>query len=214
MLSVDIFSVLLLGLMVGIFHAFDADHVVAMATLVNQKSKKKEILKYATKWGGGHGGILLFLGCLLAFVGVELPAWFVHYSEVMVGVLLVYLGVRLWFFLKNNLNIYKSNSYESINENINENAGPHDHTPLFIGMLHGVAGSAPVLALLPNMLETQFLLHIFLFSTGCLLGMFCFGLALGVFQLHIKQINSTLAHTFARLLSITSISLGTYWVFN
>jgi hypothetical protein len=208
-LDVDLFSVVILGMMVGVFHAFDADHVVAMATLVNQKAQKRQVLKYAIKWGSGHGGILLILGCLLAFVGVELPAWFVHYSEIMVGVLLVYLGIRLWMFLKNNSPSFDQNSSNHfMQKNIK-----HDHAPLFIGMLHGVAGSAPVLALLPNMLESQFLLHIGLFSLGCLLGMFCFGIALGTFQTYVKQTNAGMANVFARVLSVTSIGLGTYWVF-
>ena len=201
-LSVDFFSVVILGMMVGVFHAFDADHVVAIATLANQKSKKRQVLKYAIKWGAGHGGILLVLGCLLAFVGIELPAWFVHYSEIMVGVLLVYLGIRLWLFVK-----HSSQPPVQI-------IPRHDHAPLFIGMLHGVAGSASVLALLPNMLEAQFLLHIGLFSLGCLFGMFCFGLALGTFQTYVKQTHVGLTNVFARLLSLTSIGLGTYWVFN
>lgn len=210
MLSVDFFSVVMLGMMVGIFHAFDADHVVAMATLVNQKSKKRQVLKYAFKWGAGHGGILFVLGCLLAFVGFELPVWFVHYSEIMVGLLLVYLGVRLWFFLKSN----SRSTGPNLPKNVTQTNDKHDHAPLLIGMLHGVAGSAPVLALLPNMLESQFLLHIMLFSLGCLLGMFCFGMVLGSFQSYMKHFNNGAANVFARLLSITSISLGTYWVFS
>jgi hypothetical protein len=209
MLGVDFLSVVILGMMVGIFHAFDADHVVAMATLVNQKSKKKQVLKYAIKWGSGHGGILLVLGCLLAFIGIKLPTWFVHYSEILVGVLLVYLGIRLWLFLKNNPQSTDRNSTKKVTQK----KGKHDHAPLLIGMLHGVAGSAPVLALLPNMLESQFLLHIILFSLGCLLGMFCFGIVLGSFQTYVKHFNNGAANVFARLLSITSISLGTYWVF-
>ncbi|MGJ8682635.1 hypothetical protein [Paraglaciecola sp.] len=202
MFDPQLWSVLLLGMMVGIFHAFDADHVVAMATLVSQKSKKKHILKYACKWGGGHGGVLLLLGGLLVFVGVELPSWFVHYAEMMVGVLLIYLGIRLWLFVS------------KIRNNQDVKQQKHDHAPLFIGMLHGVAGSAPVLALLPNMLESQFLLHVILFSLGCLFGMFCFGFALGSLQAYVKQMNTGLSHLFTRLLSVLSMGLGTFWIFS
>lgn len=208
MVDIDVLSAVFLGIMVGIFHAFDADHIVAMATLVNQKSKKKQVLKYAMKWGGGHGGILLVLGCLLAFVGLELPEWFVHYSEMMVGVLLVYLGVRLWFFIKK----YTPNKISEKSTIANE-PKKHDHMPLLIGMLHGVAGSASVLALLPNMAESQFILHIALFSLGCLFGMFGFGLALGAFQVYVQAFKGGIAQYFARAMSIVSISLGTYWVF-
>ena len=95
----DTFSVMLLGLSIGIFHAFDADHVVAMSAYVNKESKYKAILGYAVKWGAGHGGILLALGLAIVLLGIGLPQWFVFSAEVAVGFLLIYLGVRLCLHL-------------------------------------------------------------------------------------------------------------------
>ncbi len=64
------------------------------------------------------------------------------------------------------------------------------------------------------MAESQFLLHIGLFSAGCLLGMFCFGLALALFQGQLKNLRSEISNGFTRLLSLSTIGLGTFWLFN
>lgn len=196
----SIVSMIFFGMMFGVLHAFDADHVVSMASFVDQKSKTKHMLKYAAKWGFGHGGILFVLAAFLIFIGYQLPHWFVYYTEVFVGVVLIYLGIRLWRMVSKQAHDLKNQS--------------HEHTPLFIGMLHGVAGSAPILALLPNMAESQFLLHIGLFSAGCLLGMFCFGLALALFQGQLKKLRREISNGFTRLLSLSTIGLGTFWLFN
>jgi len=157
MTEVSMLSVLGFGLVIGLFHAFDVDHVIAMATFVEQKSKLKPILYYAIKWGTGHGGILLLLGVLLAFIGIQLPDWFVHYSEITVGLLLIYLGCRVLGYLSKK----DQTSAQSKNQSIIAKL-KHDHAPLLIGMLHGVAGSASVLMILPDLMKTQFLIHVFL----------------------------------------------------
>lgn len=210
MIDANFLAVIATGILFGTIHAFDVDHIVAMATFSDQQTKKKHILYYAFKWGVGHGGILLILGMLLIFVGFQLPSWFVHYSEIMVGVVLIYLGAKLLLMLHNK-GLFSV--HQSLEKPVKALKG-HDHTPLFIGMLHGVAGSAPLLALLPNMAETQFLLHISLFSIGCLFGMFCFGYVFGSYQVHIKQTKEAVAKVFTQLLGLGSIGLGTFWLFN
>jgi high-affinity nickel permease len=210
MIEESLFAVIATGIIFGIVHAFDVDHIAAMATFSDQQKSEKTILKYAFKWGVGHGGILLALGLALIFVGFTLPQWFVHYAEVMVGVLLIYLGLKLVFLMHNKGLFNRSDSLSQ------QSAIPtkHDHTPLFIGMLHGVAGSAPLLALLPNMLETQFIFHISLFSVGCLFGMFSFGYLFGSYQVHIKNTKENVAKVLTKTLGFSSIGLGTFWVFS
>ncbi|WP_246072294.1 hypothetical protein [Catenovulum sediminis] len=194
-------SVIFLGLVVGLLHAFDADHVMAMSTYVNKTSRIKLVLLYATRWGIGHGGVLSFLACILLLIGFQLPQWLVHAFEMAVGVLLIYLGVRL-------LAAYNRAWFDKLSKRFFK----HDHMPLFIGMLHGVAGSAPLLALLPNMQQTDFMLHIALFSIGCLVGMFLFGLGLGLIQTRILQPHTRLSSLFTQLMGCSSIGLGGYWL--
>ncbi|NQY33755.1 MAG: hypothetical protein HRT37_02065 [Alteromonadaceae bacterium] len=207
MTEVSMLSVIGLGIAIGLFHAFDVDHVVAMATFVDKKSKLKPILYYAIKWGTGHGGVLLLLGVLLAFIGIQLPDWFVHYSEITVGLLLIYLGCRVLGYLTKNGHTSSQSKNQSVITKLK-----HDHAPILIGMLHGVAGSASVLMILPNMMKAQFLIHIALFSMGCLLGMFCFGLCLGFMQSFVTKHNQNMADIFTRCLGFSSIGLGSVWI--
>ncbi len=213
MITESILAVIATGMMFGAIHAFDVDHIVAMATFSDQQTKKKNILTYAFMWGAGHGGILFFLGLMLILIGFKLPRWFVHYSELMVGVLLIYLGAKL-LLLSHRKGILNGYHLHNKSKHQDKRSKRHDHAPFYIGMLHGVAGSAPLLALLPNMLETQFILHISLFSIGCLFGMFCFGYIFGLYQFYVKEIKEKIANVFTQLLGFGSIGLGTFWLFN
>ncbi|AWB66103.1 hypothetical protein C2869_06455 [Saccharobesus litoralis] len=205
MMDMQTLSALALGLFVGVFHAFDADHVMAMSSYANQTQKRLMVLKYASKWGLGHGGILLLLALTLVLVGYQLPNWFVHSAELAVGLLLIYLGARLFILFKRKRLVgYQDSSADKQTKKA-------DHVPLFIGMLHGVAGSAPMLALLPSMLDTQFLQHIGLFSVGCLVGMFCFGLGFSQIQAKLN-LHAKASQGFTLGLGSLSIGLGGYWL--
>ncbi|WP_016956505.1 hypothetical protein [Catenovulum agarivorans] len=201
MFGVEMLTAIAVGLFVGVLHAFDADHVIAMSSYANTSRKMSHILRYACKWGLGHGGVLLFLSTVLVLVGFQLPSWFVHYSEMAVGLLLIYLGLRLLMLVvRQTKDLHRSRIVQ------------HDHTPLFIGMLHGVAGSAPMLALLPNMLKSQFLQHVAWFSLGCMLGMFSFGFMFAVVQTKYIQRNVNLAKGFTSVLATLSVGFGGYWL--
>ncbi|WP_016954369.1 hypothetical protein [Catenovulum agarivorans] len=201
MLEAEFLNVVALGLFVGLVHALDADHVIAMSSFANTSTKISHILRYASKWGLGHGGMLLFLSALLVFIGLKLPNWLVYCSELAVGLLLIYLGIRL-------LRTVAHRSFDLTKSRLAE----HDHTPLFIGMLHGVAGSAPVLALLPSMLQTQFLQHVGLFSLGCMLGMSSFGFMLALVQTRYIQSSVRLRSRFTYGMGFMSVGFGGYWL--
>ncbi|WP_440877065.1 urease accessory protein UreH domain-containing protein [Thalassotalea sp. PLHSN55] len=210
MIEQSYLALLATGMFFGVIHAFDADHIMAMASFSGQHRDKKSILTHTLKWGMGHGGVLVILGLLLIFVGFQLPQWFVHYAEILVGVVLIYLGLKLILFLHHS-GVFNLQSQLS---KIKIFTGKHDHTSLFIGMLHGVAGSAPLLVIMPNMQQAEFILHISLFSLGCLVGMFCFGYAFSLYQTQLKNITNKVANIFTKLLGLSSIGLGTFWIVN
>ncbi len=56
--------------------------------------------------------ILLVLAAFLVFIGYQLPHWFVYYAEVFVGVVLIYLGIRLWRMVSKQGHDIKNQSHE------------------------------------------------------------------------------------------------------
>ncbi|WP_428420369.1 urease accessory protein [Methylibium sp.] len=93
-------TVLLFGLLFGMQHALEADHLAAVATLVTREKDTRRVIRQGVFWGLGHSLTLLLFGGLVMVIGVVLSERWVHGLEGAVGVMLVLLGLdllrRLW----------------------------------------------------------------------------------------------------------------------
>ena len=75
-----LYSILSLGFGLGLLHALDADHIMAVSSLASTNGKDKKnwsgrsMLWFCTRWAVGHGAILLSLAILFIFAKIELPA--------------------------------------------------------------------------------------------------------------------------------------------
>lgn len=84
--------ILLTGLGLGFVHSLDADHIVAVTTLVcNNKSLRKSVTS-ATVWGIGHSAILLIVGLVVLVLRITIPESVVNVFEFAAAVLLIVLG--------------------------------------------------------------------------------------------------------------------------
>ncbi|KMT63751.1 sulfite exporter TauE/SafE family protein [Catenovulum maritimum] len=224
-----IISLIWLGISIGIVHAFDADHVMAMTAFVSDKLKWRKVAMYCFKWGIGHGLVLLILGSLLVVFQIQLADVWSQTAETLVGVLLIVLGISLLRRIrKQKLKLIRHSHGETTHthlvlaDEINRTGNKlprlkHEHQPLFVGVLHGLAGSAPVLAILPAMMsQTKIsgIFYLFAFSLGCLIGMSVFGVLVGHMQNKVLEISTKLFDIFRFLIAFTSISLGGYWLVN
>lgn len=212
---------------VGMLHAFDADHVLAVASLAGAKNKFATIVKFSLKWGMGHGGVLILCGALFLFWGVELNPAIVNLAELGIGVILIIAGSHLLWTLKTKKiqvieHSHGGHEHTHLVEIPNANAeelcarSDHDHSPVLVGFMHGLAGSAPVIALLPSlMLANSFspLLYLCLFSVGCLLGMVFFGVILAKAQTTVQKISARAITVFRSALGVGAILFGVYWLF-
>src|SRR5690242_14425013 len=87
-------SGILLGLLVGLRHAFEPDHLTAMATLVGDRPGARRGAVLGAIWGVGHTVSLVIVGAVLILAGEQLPLRVAAAFELAVAVLLVGLGVR------------------------------------------------------------------------------------------------------------------------
>src|SRR6266436_9214674 len=91
---------LLLGLLLGMQHATEADHLAAVATLVAREEQFGPAVRQGIFWGLGHSLTLLLFGGAVMVLGIVLSDRWVHALEGAVGVMLVLLGAdltrRLW----------------------------------------------------------------------------------------------------------------------
>jgi cytochrome c biogenesis protein CcdA len=91
---VSIVSIVTLGFLLGMRHATDADHVIAVATIVGRERYLGGALRIGTAWGLGHFLTILLVGGVMILTGVTIPPNLALASEFMVGVMLVVLGVQ------------------------------------------------------------------------------------------------------------------------
>ncbi|MBX2884401.1 MAG: sulfite exporter TauE/SafE family protein [Granulosicoccus sp.] len=220
-----IISVLSLGFSLGLIHALDADHIMAVSLLSSRTRHLRNkvaivltTLGYCFKWALGHSLILLTAGALLAIYGIQLPENLQLVAEKLVGVFLVAMGLIIaWQFWRNRIQL-KVHQHGDISHVhlVEHNQRVHSHKPVLIGMVHGLAGSAPVLAILPLLGGNQVsvgMLYLTLFSIGVMISMMIFGLLFGRLQHWFTRFGDR-AFQVARLtLGLASIVFGGYWLF-
>lgn len=134
-----LFSILVLGFVLGMRHATDPDHVVAVTTIVTQQRSLARAARTGALWGLGHTATILLVGGLIIALKVQLSAIPPRLGlalEFLVAVMLVVLG--LLTLLRGERATADSTA-----------------RPLTVGFLHGLAGSAavatlPQIALIPD----------------------------------------------------------------
>ena len=85
-------NLLALGLLLGLRHALDADHVAAVASLASQKQNLSDTIKQGTAWGIGHTVTLLLFGSTVILLDTVMPDYLAQKLELAVGIMLIILG--------------------------------------------------------------------------------------------------------------------------
>jgi len=183
------FLILTAGVMVGLIHAFEPDHVSAMSTrIISAKSNltKKQSLRNLTAmsswrgmiWGFGHTSSIIIIGVLIAGLSLNIGNEFFLGAEFIVGIMLIALGV---FTIRNRNILGQSHIHPHTHENgishvhtHNHNTDhKHDHKSFIIGSIHGIAGSGSLVALTASAFmgfETM-MYFLVLFGIGSIIGM-------------------------------------------
>jgi hypothetical protein len=91
--ALNVMSFLLLGFFLGIRHATDADHVVAIATIVSRERSVAGSALIGAAWGVGHTLTVMAVGAAIIVFGVVIPPRLGLSMEFAVGIMLVLLGV-------------------------------------------------------------------------------------------------------------------------
>jgi hypothetical protein len=150
---------LVIAFVLGLRHASDPDHLVAVTSLVAADGgDTRRAARLGVWWGLGHGGTLLVIGLPLILFKSQLPSWLETSAERGVGVVILALAARV--LLKWIRGDYRATPHDA-HRHLHEGAPPHSHggrTPrqaFGIGLLHGLAGTGAVVLLLIAALPTQ-----------------------------------------------------------
>ena len=183
-------SILVLGLLLGMRHALEADHLAAVASLATRSRGVRGTVLQGAVWGLGHTLTLLLVGgvCLLlrAAISARLAAAF----EGAVGVMLLLLGADVLLRLRRrriHLHVHRHDDgtvHLHAHGHAPEEAHDRDHhqhahgegfplRALLVGMVHGLAGSAALLLVTLTTLSSVWLgvAYIAVFGVGSIAGM-------------------------------------------
>jgi hypothetical protein len=159
---------LLVAFLLGLRHASDPDHLVAVTSLVAAEGgDTRKAAGLGAWWGLGHAASLLALGIPLIAFKAQLPAWLESGAEKGIGVVILALAARVIF--KWARGDYRATAHghadgHSRSRHLRLGGGTgHRHVrvrsrgqALSIGLLHGLAGTGAVVLLLIAALPTQF----------------------------------------------------------
>lgn len=166
-------TILLLGLILGMRHAMDPDHVLAIGTIVSRDPRLGRAVGTGAFWGLGHTLTVLVVGTLMLLGGVTVPARAVLFMELAVALMLVVLGVMSFRPLP---------ATSPASPPIAEGFLVSRLRPLIVGMIHGLAGSAALtlLALTTIPGRAGALAYLGLFGVGTVAGMMLITLAIAL----------------------------------
>jgi len=88
----SLLPVLLLGFFLGMRHATDADHVLAVATIVSRERSVRGAAWIGVLWGVGHTLTIMVVGGAIVLLGVVIPPRLGLGMEFSVAIMLILLG--------------------------------------------------------------------------------------------------------------------------
>lgn len=193
---------ILLGFALGLQHATDSDHIVAVTALASENGSARRSALTGAFWGLGHLLTLFLVGSALILLRVRMSPRLDWALELLVALTLIWLGVhtvRKCFAGRYHFHAHEHGGRAHAHLHFHPEAEPghvhdahawknvphglgHGSTAVLVGMAHGLAGSGGlallVLASIPSRLLG--LVYLIVFGVGALTGMVVFSALLGL----------------------------------
>ena len=202
-----------LGSLLGMQHAFEPDHLAAVATLMTGERTSAKAAWLGACWGLGHTLTLLAAGTVLVMLRAEMPPLATMAFELGVVLMLVGFGARA---------IYQA-ACGVIPRRTHSHAKPPTSRfldvdrwmlarPLLVGAVHGLAGSGTLTALVVATLPSTAarLGYLATFGIGSTLGMVALSGLLG-WQIARMGSDRAIVRTFSLAVGCVSAVLGLFW---
>jgi ABC-type nickel/cobalt efflux system permease component RcnA len=189
--SLSTLAVLGVGLLFGLKHATEVDHVVAVSTIVSQHKSIWRSALVGGLWGLGHTASLLIIGIFVLSLRIAIPEHVSNWLEFAVALMIIGLGASaLWRVLSKRSDVHlHEHSHEGLNHvHVHFHEGDTKHSahdshshviksigikPLLIGTMHGLAGSGALTLLILAQIKSTWvgLSYLVVFGLGSIVGM-------------------------------------------
>ena len=195
-------ALLALSVLLGMRHATDADHVVAVTTIVSRQRGLRRAAAVGALWGLGHTATILVVGGAIVLFGVVIPPRLGLWLEMGVAAMLILLGA-----LNLKGRAAAGPDLPPVRASRSQDLG---WRPLAVGVVHGLAGSAAVaLLVLSTFREPGWaILYLAIFGLGTVLGMMLVTSAMTMPLAAASRRFSSLERLTARLTGALSLTFG------
>jgi high-affinity nickel-transport protein len=171
-------AAIFLGFVLGLRHAADPDHVIAVSTFLARSRSLSSCSRIALAWGLGHAMMVLLLGSAIIALRIALSPELRFAAEVLVGIMLVGLGTQNLLRLRRDCGEWQRDPMASKDDSHVRSLG----RSFGVGLVHGLAGTAGValLALAAMPTPTRAVAYLAVFGIGTMAGMLTISLGLSV----------------------------------
>jgi ABC-type nickel/cobalt efflux system permease component RcnA len=214
-----------LGLLLGMRHSTDPDHVVAVSTIVSKQRSIRQAGLIGTIWGLGHTLTIFAVGSLIILFGVVIPPRLGLSMEFSVALMLILLGVlnltgvmqRMTSYLtRNRKPVPVLDKAETLLDRTVGRFGLYQCVrPLVIGIVHGLAGSAAVALLVLSTIHSPVwaTVYLLIFGAGTMVGMMCMTAVMAVPLAYAGNRFSSVSRVFSVASGVVSVCFGFFLVY-
>jgi len=192
-MQITLLSIMALGFFLGMRHATDPDHVIAVTTIVSRQRNVRHAALIGLLWGLGHTITIFVVGSAIILFGFVIPPRIGLTMELSVGLMLILLGILnlsgLTRWITETLTAMSPRHHTHSHEHV----GWMDRTlgrmgfyqvvrPLAVGVVHGLAGSAAIALLVLTTIRVSVwaVLYLLVFGIGTVAGMMLITAAMAV----------------------------------
>ncbi len=234
-------AVLGLGLVFGLKHATEVDHVVAVSTIVSEQRNVFRSALVGGLWGMGHTASLIVVGVIVLALRIAIPDYVSSWLEFAVALMIIGLGVNaLVRSLRRRADVHLHRHmhdgllhehvhfHEAETGHPNADARNHSHfaahshaisrvgfKPLIVGAMHGLAGSGALTVLVLTQIDSAMLglLYLTVFGIGSILGMLLMSFIVGLpFALSARKLGSV-HYGLQTVAGALSIAFGLWYAY-
>lgn len=206
---------LVTALAFGFLHALEPDHMAAVTTFVSRRPRPLEAMGFGLRWGVGHSAAILLVGMVLIALDVRIPETLTRGLEFGVGGMLLGLGAWLLW------SVLHEQAHRMADPEHHHHPHPHGHGhahgrgTLWVGMAHGLAGTAPlVAALTATVTQSPWVAgaYLLLFGVGTTLAMGMYAMVAGMVFDQAGTRVPRLGRTLRTITALGSAVLGVVWM--
>ncbi len=224
-------TILFLGLLIGMQHAMEADHIAAVSSIVSGERSARRVVRHGVVWGIGHSlTIMLFAGGAIWF-GMAIGHALAAALEIGVGAMLVLLGAHVIYRVvrdRVHFHVHRhaggavhvhAHSHRGERGRHDPNAHDHEHgfplRTLLVGLMHGMAGSAALLVLSaaaagPAVLSMS---QVAAFAIGSILGMTILSAAISIPLARSAQFLTGTRYALEGAIGLGTVGLGAWTIY-